>query len=246
MDDVEVVVAHAERATLRVGEMFLKVDSDPARTAREREAMAWAPIPTAEVLWMQPSVLALAGLPGRPLGRLGEPDTATSTAWIATGAAVRRLHEAAVPPWASLRDEDRAETLARECAALVAEDILSRELVDRSRELAETALRPWRPAFIHGDLQVGHVFLDDHDRVTGVLDWSEAGPGDPAYDLATLTLGHRERLDDVLRGYGSDVDREVVRGWWALRSLTGIRWLLAHGFDAFAPGCEVDVLRSLT
>jgi len=24
----------------------------------------------------------------------------------------------------------------------------------------------------------------------------------------------------------------------------GVRWLVEHGFDPFAPGCEVDVLRS--
>jgi aminoglycoside phosphotransferase (APT) family kinase protein len=85
------------------------------------------------------------------------------------------------------------------------------------------------------------VFLDG-DRVTGVLDWSEAGPGDALYDLATLTLGHEEHLDDVLAGYGADVDREVIRAWWSFRSLLAIPWLIEHGFDPFAPGCEVDVL----
>ena len=32
-------------------------------------------------------------------------------------------------------------------------------------------------------------------RVTGVIDWSEAGQGDALYDLATLTLGHEEHLE---------------------------------------------------
>jgi hypothetical protein len=36
----------------------------------------------------------------------------------------------------------------------------------------------------------------------------------------------------------------VIRAWWSLRSLLAVRWLLDHGFDAFARGCEVDVLRS--
>jgi aminoglycoside phosphotransferase (APT) family kinase protein len=34
-------------------------------------------------------------------------------------------------------------------------------------------------------LQVSHVFVDG-DEITGVIDWSEAGPGDAMYDLATL------------------------------------------------------------
>jgi hypothetical protein len=64
------------------------------------------------------------------------------------------------------------------------------------------------------------------------------------YDLASLTLGHPEHLDDVLSGYGATVDLEVIRGWWSLRSLTAIRWLVEHGFDPSAPGCEIDVLKS--
>ncbi len=64
------------------------------------------------------------------------------------------------------------------------------------------------------------------------------------FDLATLTLGHPERLHDVVSGYGTRVDLEVVRAWWSLRSLRGVRWLTEHGFDPTAPGCEIDVLRS--
>ncbi len=87
--EVEVVVAHHERATLRVGDVFLKIDADQRRTDVEVEAMAMAPVPTPEVLWRKPPVLALAALPGTALGRLGEPSTASSAAWAAAGAAVR-------------------------------------------------------------------------------------------------------------------------------------------------------------
>ena len=63
--EVEVVVAHQQCATLRVGDVFLKIDSDQARTDVEVEAMALAPVPTPEVLWRRPPVLALAALRGR-------------------------------------------------------------------------------------------------------------------------------------------------------------------------------------
>lgn len=63
-----------------------------------------APVPTPEILWRKPPVLAVAALPGRALGRLEEPST---------------------------------------------------------------------------------------------------------FDLATLTLAHEENLDDVLAGYGADVDRDL-------------------------------------
>ena len=85
-------------------------------------------------------------------------------------------------------------------------------MIRRNREIAEGALRPWRPAFVHGDLQITHVFVDG-DEVTGVIDWSEAAPGDAMFDLATLTLGHEERLDDLLAGYGGGADRDVIRAW---------------------------------
>ncbi|MFD0819562.1 aminoglycoside phosphotransferase family protein, partial [Micromonospora zhanjiangensis] len=77
MPEVKVVVAHSERATLRVGDVFLKVDADQARTDVEVAAMAMAPIPTPKVLWRKPPVLALAAVPGTALGRLGEPSTAS-------------------------------------------------------------------------------------------------------------------------------------------------------------------------
>ena len=237
------VVAHQERATLRVGDVFLKVDGDQQGTDREIEAMTAAPVPTAQVLWRHPPVLALAGLPGRALGRLGEPSTASGGAWAAAGAVVRRLHDAPLPSWRGRSLDDKTSALDAECAWLVENEVLPAGLVGRNREAAEAVLRPWRPVFMHGDLQVAHVFVDG-DAVTGVLDWSEAGQGDPAYDLASLTLGHPEHLGDVLAGYDAEVDLDVIRGWWSLRSLMAVRWLVEHGFDPSAPGCEIDVLRA--
>ncbi|MEU7927984.1 aminoglycoside phosphotransferase family protein [Micromonospora sp. NPDC049107] len=241
--EIEVVVAHSERATVRAGDVFLKIDADPDHADVEVAAMALAPVPTPQVLWHNPPVLALAALRGRALGRLGEPSTAPATAWVAAGAAVRRLHDAPLPPWPGRSLDELATRLDRECAWLVANGALPTDLVTRNRHIAEAALRPWTPVFTHGDLQVGHVFVDG-DEVTGVLDWSEAARGDALFDLATLTLGHEERLGDVLAGYGADVDLDVIRAWWSWRSLVVIRWLTEHGFDPSAPGCEVDVLRA--
>ncbi len=135
-----------------------------------------------------------------------------------------------------------AREIDGECAWLVANDVLPASVIRRNRELADAALRPWAPVFTHGDLQVAHVFVDG-DEVTGVIDWSEAAQGDAMYDLATLTLGHPEHLDGVVAGYGAAVDREVIRGWWSVRCLRGVRWLVEHGFDPSAPGCEIDILR---
>ncbi len=243
VEQVEVVVAHHERATVRVGEVFLKIDADQSRLDLEVEAMTMAPVPVPEVLWRRPPVLALAGLPGTAIGRLGSASTASAAAWTAAGAMVRLLHDAPLPPWPGNSLAEKASTLDGECEWLLSNEVLPADLVARNRQVAGAALRSWTPVFMHGDLQVAHVFVDG-DEVTGVLDWSEAGRGDALYDLAILTLGHPEHLGDVVAGYDADVDLDVIRAWWSLRSLTSIRWLVQHGFDPSAPGCEIDVLRS--
>ncbi len=243
MDEVEVVVAHSERATLRVGDVFLKIDADQTRTDVEVEAMSMAPIPTPEVLWRKPPVLALAAVPGTALGRLGEPSTASSAAWAAAGAAVRKLHDAPLPPWSSRILDEIASRLDAECEWLVSNGVLSADLVTRNRRIAEAALRPWPSVFTHGDLKLDHVFVDG-DEIAGVIDWSEAGQGDALFDLAILTLGHEEHVGDVVAGYGTKVELDVIRAWWSVRSLVGARWLIEHGFDPSAPGCEFAVLRS--
>jgi len=243
VDGVEIVVAHSERATLRVGGVFVKIDGDQGRTDLEVEAMALAPVPTPQVLWHKPPVLALGALAGTALGRLGEPSTASPAAWAAAGAVIRELHDAALPPWPGRSVEESAALLADGCDWLVANDVLSSEVITRNRRIADAALRPWTPVFIHGDLQVDHVFVAG-DEVTGIVDWSEASPGDALFDLATLTIGHPEHLGDVVAGYGGDVDRELIRAWWSWRCLCNVRWLAEHGFGPPEQMPEVAVLRS--
>ena len=242
MEEVEVVVAHSERATLRVGDVFLKIDPDRGRIDREVAAMGLVPVPTPQVLWRQPPVLALAALAGTALGHLGEPSSASSEAWFAAGAALRKLHDEPLPPWPGRGIEEIASHLARECEWLLANEVLPVEVITRNRGLAETALRPWTPVFIHGDLQVDHVFVAG-DELTGIIDWSEAAAGDALFDLATLTLGHPEHLSDVVAGYGADVDGDLIRAWWSLRCLSNVRWLSEHGYGDFESFPEVAVLR---
>ena len=178
VEEVEVVVAHHDCATLRAGGVFLKIDADQARTDVEVEAMAMAPVPVPQVLWRKPPVLALAALPGTALGRLGEPSPASPAAWAAAGAAVRMLHDAPLPPWPGRSRGEIASHLDGECEWLVSNGVLPVGLVTRNRQVAEAALRPWAPVFTHGDLQVAHVFAEG-DEITGMIDWTEAGPAMP-------------------------------------------------------------------
>src|SRR5256886_7294363 len=159
VEEVEVVVAHHERATLRVGDVFLKIDADQTRTDVEVEAMAMAPIPTPEVLWRKPPVLALAALPGTALGRLGEPSTASSASWAAAGAAARMLHDAPLPPWPGRSLDEIASHLDAECEWLATNGARPSDPATRNRRVAEPALPPWTPVFTHRHLHVAPGFV---------------------------------------------------------------------------------------
>ena len=241
MDGVDVVLANNDRVTVRIGATFLKVDSDLARSVKEAEAIALAEAPTPVIEWHRPPVLALAELPGAPLGRLGEADRASTAAWRAAGAALRALHDSPLPPWPDLPETALRARISDGCEWLLANDVLSPDVIDRNRHLAEGVIRRYEPAFIHGDLHIEHLFVDG-DTVTGLIDWSEARAGDPLYDLASLALGHPQRLDDLEAGYGRPIDRAIIRGWWSWRCLGSIRWLYENGYGEPAALPETAVL----
>ena len=180
MEEVEVVVAHHERATLRVGDVFLKIDADQTRTDVEVEAMTAAPTPTPEVLWRKPTVLALAAIPGTALGRLGEPSAASRAAWAAAGAAARRLHDAPLPLWPGRSFDEMASHLDSECAWLLANGVLPANLVKRNRQVAEAALRPWTPVFMHGDLQRYRSIRARKQLATTCVPLPRGSPPNPA------------------------------------------------------------------
>jgi len=58
------------------------------------------------------------------------------------------------------------------------------------------------PVLAHGDLGAGNILYDvQHRRLTGVIDFSGAGPLDPAVDLAALSTLGGGILDAVARTY---------------------------------------------
>ncbi|MEJ5869035.1 aminoglycoside phosphotransferase family protein [Pseudokineococcus sp. 5B2Z-1] len=242
LPDVQVVVAHRARATLRVGDVFLKVDPDRAGIDAEVAAMAAVAVPTPRVLWRRHPVLAIERVRGAALATFGQPSPVGPASWVTAGAAVRSVHRTPLPTGAAAAPADGlARRLEEACAWFLAHDVVPADVVRRNRELALLALRPRTPCFTHGDLQPDHVFVED-DVVTGVIDWSGAGAGDPLLDIAVLTLGHPEHLDDVVSGYRGDVDRDLVRAWWAYRCLTAVPWLAEHGFGPPGAYPETAVL----
>jgi aminoglycoside phosphotransferase (APT) family kinase protein len=233
---VRIVTSHQERTVLEIGDVFVKVQADSAAGERELAAMAAAPVPTPVVLWSEPGpphVIALQRVIGARLGRLGDPVELPPAAWTAAGRALRVLHEAVVPaglpeakPWLSSAPIDEVERW------LIGSGLVDRAVVEARAAFAREVLvgRTFDPAFVHGDLQAEHVHVDGGE-VVGILDWSDACAGDALADLAVLTVGNRERLDDVLVGYERPVDRTVVAAHWTVRRLSAVRWMTEHGYD---------------
>jgi aminoglycoside phosphotransferase (APT) family kinase protein len=80
----------------------------------------------------------------------------------------------------------------------------------RRGELLVDALHDLRfePTLVHADLGPEHI-LCSGGRVTGVLDWSDTGVGDPALDLGWLLLHASQPFADALASvYG--VDEELA------------------------------------
>jgi hygromycin-B 7''-O-kinase len=105
----------------------------------------------------------------------------------------------------------------------------ARKLIDPERE---------RPAFLHGDLHGGNVFVQgeaDTLRPTGIVDFNDAYEGDPHYDLVSVHAkgfeGDKRLLGTLLEAYGwSDLGRGWPRRMMALT--------LAHDFDMIGPLAE--------
>lgn len=77
------------------------------------------------------------------------------------------------------------------------------KLYDRWNEwLATDTYWPEHTVLHHGDLHPPHIIVDDSQRVTGLIDWTEAEIADPGKDFVILyALFGQEGLRDLLRRY---------------------------------------------
>lgn len=86
----------------------------------------------------------------------------------------------------------------------------------------------WIPTLIHGDLSPEHMLVDPANGVlTGVIDWGDAGIGDPALDFAGLLgLMGEAILQDILGAYGTDNAEAITRRARFYRDLAAVHQLL--------------------
>ena len=101
----------------------------------------------------------------------------------------------------------------------------------------------------HGDLKVGHVFVDD-GRLAGIIDWGDAVVGDPVWDVARFAnRADASSLSLLLEGYdpGGVLVDELA---WRV-PLYGALWQLVdaivdHRLGGRAHGSLLAAMESLT
>lgn len=225
--------------------VVVKADRDARRLAREAWALRAAgqsacPVPTVrDVIDSDAAVLVMDHIDGQTLW--DSPDSA----WSTVGRQLRRLHHDVIAPpnlpyfgggpswWPSLialADRELRKPAARALVPPTILDEVHQSVVQAAEGAAEIGV-----AFIHGDCTPYHWILQAGE-VAGLIDFGEAGLGDPAWDHVVLTRWDPGELPRVLAGYGADAAFEahvhdVYRPYSALRILIALNWLAEHGRD---------------
>jgi aminoglycoside 2''-phosphotransferase len=85
----------------------------------------------------------------------------------------------------------------------------------------------YAPAFIHGDLAPYHLCYDSNlHRLVGVIDFGDAGPGDPAADLASVINAYGESLLWQMEPVYAEITDLIDRARFLAGTLE-LRWGLA-------------------
>jgi len=224
--------------------------------ALEREARLLAfvrprvSLPVPEIVRQHQDCIVYRFIPGVPLDRrrlLALDASSRSAVLEQLGRFLHELHglEPVTGPMAESADmrkryEDLYQSIERE--------LLPSMMVwagDWARELFRPALDgsldlSYAPVMIHGDLAPYHLCFDPTTpRLSGVIDFGNAGPGDPARDIGSLILAFGESLlrhvESVYPAISGLLDRARFYGAtlelvWALAAVRSRdpAWFLCH------------------
>lgn len=125
-------------------------------------------------------------------------------------------HETIAAAGLSVRDIDEVRAARVDVLDRVQRELgIGEDLSQRWRKwLDDDRSWPSQAVMTHGDLYVAHTLIDEHSRVVGVLDWSEAAINDPTIDFIHHLAGFGEAgLDQLIAAY----DRHGGRTWPNMR-----------------------------
>lgn len=204
IDSVVLLGAGTDNVAFEVNdELIVRFAARPDPVVVDREArllsavaaLSPLPVPTPVFTVPEQGCVAYFKLPGVPLLDLPQLRSRTSIA-AALGGLLAILHAVPVERLAGLVEPDvlpAAEWLseAAESFAATAAEIPA----PYHRSITDFLVGPppderFEPVFSHNDLGCEHVLVDPSTgAVTGIIDWSDAGLVDPAYDFGLI---HRD------------------------------------------------------
>lgn len=183
-----------------------------------------------EIEDMPVAVVLMGWRQGEPLAA---PPAPGSSVWAHVVRALAEIHMLEPVGGSSLRDAVLGLSLDQ-----VVEDMLRRthgssELVVRAAEGVPRSLPPARRSLIHCDANLRNVLVD-HDGAVTVLDWENAGWGDPCFDVGDLLASpqllaldaqrfeplielHAELLGDPQLADRSRAYARLMIAWWVVR-----------------------------
>jgi aminoglycoside phosphotransferase (APT) family kinase protein len=174
------------------------------------------PVPAVRVLVDSPALVAVAHpkLHGTPISALSPANADALAAELGSFLAAvhdSRAHvEAGFPEVTAADWVTSVAAFADRCEAVL--PLLERDERRRARKMfARRVATPpdYELALIHGDLGPGHILCGDF-AIAGVIDWTDAGPGDPALDFAWLLHAREpsfvEQLLDAYAAGGGRID----------------------------------------
>lgn len=153
-------------------------------------------------------------VPGTPLRERWPRYVDAAPSWRAVGAELRKLHDTvtrAPDPRGWLDAHARAVDPRASLPDLPLSDD-QRTWLDRvAARLEPHTRRAVTPRFLHGDCHGMNVIVGDDGALHALIDWGDAGWGDPAIDLAELPVD-AWRL--ALEGYGALGDDAIPLLLW--------------------------------
>jgi aminoglycoside phosphotransferase (APT) family kinase protein len=150
---------------------------------------------------------------GETLGAIELSPHLIANVWRSVGGELAKLHtrvRACADPNEYLdqpgRDQDVGAVLNQLVAAQKVDADAAQRIDVFARELQERSAPEVESCFVHDDLHPMNIMCSATGELMAILDWGDAGWGDPALDFATMPL---EAIAPALAGYEAETARSL-------------------------------------
>jgi aminoglycoside phosphotransferase (APT) family kinase protein len=223
--------------------------------------------PVPRVLASGEDYIVLSLVPGRLLGEVsdGMDEAARFAVYRQLGEFLARLHEISMDAFGYLvtRIQDPEPDNLAYMTALFAAELARFGEQGGDAELAASVSRYARDraglfagctqaVLCHNDFHEGNVLIDEHGRITGVIDMENVVAADPLTDIARTAgysiRGDRAKWNGLMAGYGpSALARADVLPLYRLQHLVELwNWFAMTGRTERLAGLEDDMREVLT